>query len=53
MRTYVARIRDEAVLAFRAEDDEEAHEIIENHEGLQSDLKMLVDENDRSRMGNP
>ena len=45
MRTYVARIRDEAVLAFRAEDDEEAREIIKNHEGLQSDLKMLVDEN--------
>jgi hypothetical protein len=44
MRTYVARIGDEAVLAFRADDDEEAHEIIENHEGLQSDLKMLVDE---------
>jgi 3'-5' exonuclease len=45
MRTYVAHIAGEAVLAFRAEDIEQAQEMIENHEGLRSDLTMLADEN--------
>jgi 3'-5' exonuclease len=48
MRTYVARIAGEAILAFRAEAKEQAQEVIENHGSLQSDLRMLTDENQKS-----
>jgi len=45
MKTYVACIGEEAVLAFRAEDDEEAREKIDDHEGdVRSDLRTLLDE---------
>ncbi len=47
MKTYVAHIAGEAILAFRAEDDEQAQEMIQNHEGLRSDLRVLVDENEK------
>jgi hypothetical protein len=44
MKTYVARIAGKAVLAFRAEDDDQAREMINNHEGdVRSDLHVLVD----------
>jgi hypothetical protein len=44
MKTYVASIGGKAVLAFRAEDDDQARAIIDDHEGsMRSDLKMLVD----------
>ena len=43
MKTYVACIGEEAVLAFRAENDDEAHEMIDDKEGsVRSDLKALV-----------
>jgi hypothetical protein len=43
MKTYVACIGEEAVLAFRAENDDEAHEMINDKEGsVRSDLKVLV-----------
>ena len=43
MKTYVACIGEEAVLAFRAENDDEAHEMIDDEEGsIRSDLKVLV-----------
>jgi hypothetical protein len=43
MKTYVAFIGEEAVLAFRAENDDEAHEMIDDTEGsIRSDLKALV-----------
>src|ERR1039458_5812481 len=43
MKTYVACIGEEAVLAFRAENDDEAHEMIDHEEGsIRSDLKVLV-----------
>jgi len=43
MKTYVARIGEEAVLAFRAENDDEAHEMIDDKDGsVRSDLKVLV-----------
>ncbi|MCC6775424.1 MAG: hypothetical protein IT537_02135 [Hyphomicrobiales bacterium] len=43
MKTYVARIAGRSVLAFRAEDDDQAQDIVENHEGtLCSDLRELV-----------
>ena len=43
MKTYVARIGGKAVLAFRAEDDDEARAIIDDEEGsMRSDLKVLV-----------
>jgi hypothetical protein len=43
MKTYVACIGEEAVLAFRAENDDEAHAMIDDEEGsLRSDLKVLV-----------
>ena len=43
MKTYVACIGEEAVLAFRAENDDEAHELIDDEEGsARSDLKVLV-----------
>jgi 3'-5' exonuclease len=45
MMTYVAHIGGEAVLAFRAEDQDQANEMIKNHEGVRSDLRVLVDEN--------
>jgi hypothetical protein len=43
MKTYVAFVGEEPVLAFRAEDDDEAHELINDEEGsIRSDLKVLV-----------
>ena len=43
MKTYVASIGGKAVLAFRAEDDDEAHAMIDDQEGsMRSDLKVLV-----------
>ena len=43
MNTYVAIINGKAVLAFRAEDDDEARAIIDDEEGsMRSDLKVLV-----------
>jgi hypothetical protein len=43
MKTYVACIGGEAVLAFRAEDDDEARAMIDDQEGrIRSDLKVLV-----------
>ena len=44
MNTYVVSIGGQAVLAFRAEDDNQAREMIDDHEGnLRSDLQTLVD----------
>ena len=44
MNTYVVSIGGQAVLAFRAEDDDQAREMIDDHEGnLRSDLQTLVD----------
>jgi hypothetical protein len=43
MKTYVACIGEEAVLAFRAENDDDAHAMIDDEEGsIRSDLKALV-----------
>ena len=43
MKTYVARIGGKAVLAFRAQDDDEARAIIDDEEGsMRSDLKVPV-----------
>jgi hypothetical protein len=43
MKTCVARIGGKAVLAFRAEDEDEARAIIDDEEGsMRSDLKVLV-----------
>jgi hypothetical protein len=43
MKTYVACIGGKAVLAFRAEDDDKAHAMIEDQEGgMRADLKALV-----------
>ena len=43
MKTYAARIGGKAVLAFRAEDDDEARAIIDDEKGsMRSDLKVLV-----------
>ncbi len=43
MKTYVACIGEEAVLAFRAEEDDEARAMIDDQEGgIRSDLKALV-----------
>ena len=43
MKTYVACIGEEAVLAFRAESDDKAHEMIDDDQGsIRSDLKVLV-----------
>jgi hypothetical protein len=43
MKTYVARIGEKAVLALRAEDDDEARAIVDDEEGsMRSDLKVLV-----------
>ena len=43
MKTYVACVGEEAVLAFRAENDDQAHEMIDDKEGsVRSDLRVLV-----------
>jgi hypothetical protein len=43
MKTYVASIGGNAVLAFRAEDDDNARAMIDDQEGgIGSDLKALV-----------
>ena len=43
MKTYVASIGGNAVLAFRAEDDDNARAMIDDQEGgMRSDLKALV-----------
>lgn len=43
MKTYVACVGEEAVLAFRAENDDEAHEMVNDKEGsIRSDLKVLI-----------
>jgi len=43
MKTYVACIDEEAVLAFRADNDDEAQAMIDDKEGsIRSDLKVLV-----------
>ena len=43
MKTYVACIGEVAILAFRAEDDDEAHEMVDDKEGsIRSDLRALV-----------
>jgi hypothetical protein len=43
MKTYAARIGGKAVLAFRAEDDDEARAIIDDEKGsMRSDLRVLV-----------
>jgi hypothetical protein len=47
MKTYVACIGGEAVLAFRAENDDEAQEMIDDQEGgIRSDLKTLIGEDE-------
>jgi hypothetical protein len=44
MKTYVARIGGKAVMAFRAEANDQARAIIDDQDGsMQSDLKVLVD----------
>jgi hypothetical protein len=49
MKTYVACVGEEAVLAFRAENDDEAHELIDDEEGsIRSDLKVLVGTGEKS-----
>ena len=42
MKTYVAIIDGEAVLAFRAEDDDEARATIDYEGSMRSDLRALV-----------
>ena len=43
MNTYVAIINGKAVLALRADDDDEARAIVDDEEGsMRSDLKVLV-----------
>ena len=43
MKTYVACVGGEAVLAFRAQNDDEAHAMIDDKEGIiRTDLKVLV-----------
>ncbi len=43
MNTYVAIIGGNAVLTFRAVDDDQAHAMIDDQEGsVRSDLKLLV-----------
>jgi len=43
MKTYVACIGGNAVLAFRAEDDDQARAIVDDPEGsMRSDLQVLV-----------
>jgi hypothetical protein len=44
VNTYVANVGGRAVLAFRAEDDDEARAIVDDPDGsLRSDLRTLVD----------
>jgi hypothetical protein len=53
MNTYVVSIGEQAVLAFRAEDGDQAREMIDDHEGdLRSDLQTLVgtDGRDQGRL---
>jgi hypothetical protein len=48
LKTYVASIGGKAVLAIRAEDDDQAREMIDDHEGdVQSDLHVLVGPDDK------
>jgi hypothetical protein len=43
MRTYIASIGGQAVMAFRAQDDDQARAIIEDPDGsMRSDLQTLV-----------
>jgi hypothetical protein len=43
MKTYVAFVGEKAVLAFRAEDNDQAHAMIDDEEGsIRSDLKVLI-----------
>jgi hypothetical protein len=43
MKTYVAFVGEKAVLAFRAEDDDQAQAMIDDEEGsTRSDLKVLI-----------
>jgi len=43
MKTYVAFVGEKAVLAFRAEDDDQAHAMIDDEEGsIRSDLSVLI-----------
>jgi hypothetical protein len=43
MKTYVASIGEKAVMAFRAEDDDQARAIIDDQDGsMRSDLKVLA-----------
>ena len=43
MKTFVARIGGKSVLIFRAEDDDQAQAIIDDHKGsMRSDLQVLV-----------
>ncbi|HEY7301984.1 MAG TPA: hypothetical protein VH684_29175 [Xanthobacteraceae bacterium] len=43
MQTYVATIGGKAVLAFRAEDDEQARDVVDG-DSLRSDLRVLTTE---------
>ena len=48
MKTYVAFVGDKAVLAFRAEDDDQAQAMIDDEEGsIRSDLKVLIGANEK------
>ena len=43
MQTYVASIGGQAVMAFRAEDDDQARAIVDDPDGsMRSDLRVLV-----------
>ena len=43
MKPYVACIGEVAILAFRAEDNDKAHEMVDDKEGsIRSDLRALV-----------
>ena len=43
MQTYVASIGGQAVMAFRAEDDDQARTIVDDPDGsMRSDLRVLV-----------
>jgi hypothetical protein len=55
MNTYVATIGGNAVLTFRAVDDDQARAMIDDQEGsVRSDLKVLVDETESHYgMGSP
>jgi hypothetical protein len=46
MQTYVAVVGEKALLAFRAEDDEQARGIIDGN-SMRSDLRALTDVNDK------